>query len=199
MSPIRIARPVGPATFARRIAALSGLALCGVIAACSHSSTPGSAAGAASSLAHLKALAVGHPSAVHASEKPAAPGTADLVAAVAIGGGDKNEVPVEVQFELHDRPEVGKPVELDVRVTPTAPLGRLVTSFYAEDGLAIQQGGAASETDRPTPGTAVSRALTIVAQHDGIFYVRATVLVDLGADSVARTFTIPVIAGAGTS
>jgi hypothetical protein len=133
---------------------------------------------------------------VNATKKPTPPGSADFVAAVA---GDKSAVPVEVRFELHGRPEIGKPVELDIQVTPTAPLGRVVTSFHAEDGLDIEQGGAASETDRPTPGVPLSRALTIVAQHDGIFYVSATVLVDLGADSVARTFTIPVIAGAGQS
>ncbi len=119
-----------------------------------------------------------------------------MVAAVS---GDKAGVPVEVRFALRQRPEVGQPVELDVEVTPTAPLGRLVTSFRAGDGLTIQDGGGTSESDRPVPGMPLSRALKIVARRDGIFYVNATVLVDAGADSVARTFTIPVIAGAGAS
>ncbi|HEY2590047.1 MAG TPA: hypothetical protein VGI35_00545, partial [Steroidobacteraceae bacterium] len=163
------------------------------LAGCGSHSAPGSAGGAAASFA--KAIGARHPAA-NVAKKPTSPGYADFVAAVA---GDRGAVPVEVRFELRGRPEVGKPVELDIQVTPTAPLGRLVTSFHAEDGLSIEQGGAASETDRPTPGTPLSRALTIVAQHDGIFYVSATVLVDLGADSVARTFTIPVIAGAGQS
>lgn len=193
MSLMRIALPVRPATFARWAAAFSGLALCVALAGCGSHSAPGSAGGAAASFA--KAIGAKHPAA-NTAKKPTSPSYADFVAAVA---GDKSAVPVEVRFELHGRPEIGKPVELDIQVTPTAPLGRVVTSFHAEDGLAIEQGGAAIETDRPVPGVPLSRALTIVAQHDGIFYVSATVLVDLGADSVARTFTIPVIAGAGQS
>ncbi|HXS27031.1 MAG TPA: hypothetical protein VN730_05120 [Steroidobacteraceae bacterium] len=169
---------------------------CALLAACGSPSSPTSAQRAASSLAHLKAIGIKRSSAAHKTAKPAAPGSADLVAAIA---GDKSPVPVEVRYALRQRPEVGKPVELDVEVTPTGPLGRLVTSFHVEDGLSIENGGAASETDRPAPGVPLSRALTIVAQRDGIFYVSATVLVDAGADSVARTFTIPVIAGAGTS
>jgi len=172
------------------------IASCVLLAACGSPSAPASAGRAASSLAHLKASSVKRSSAAHKTAKPAAPGSADLVAAIA---GDKSPVPVEVRYALRQRPEVGKPVELDVEVTPTGPLGRLVTSFHVEDGLSIENGGAASETDRPAPGVPLSRALTIVAQRDGIFYVSATVLVDAGADSVARTFTIPVIAGAGTS
>jgi hypothetical protein len=187
------ARPVRPAAFARWVPALSGLALCLALAGCGAHSATGAAAAAASSLARLKAIGAKTPS---AAKEHALPGSADFVDAVA---GPKSAVPVEVQFELHARPEVGKPVELDVHVIPTAPLGRIVTSFHAEDGLAIEQGGAASEMDKPTPGVPFSHALTIVAQHDGIFYVSATVLVDLGADSVARTFTIPVIAGAGAT
>jgi hypothetical protein len=196
MLSIRFALPVGTAAFARRAAALSSLAVCAALAACGSSSPAGSAGSGGSSFPHLKSMAVKRPAAAHAAAKPMVPGSADFVAAV---GGGKSAVPVEVRFALRDRPEVGKPVELDVEVTPTAPLGRLVTSFHAEDGLAIERGGAASETDRPEPGMPLSRALTIVAQHDGIFYVSATVLVDAGADSTARTFTIPVIAGAGAS
>jgi hypothetical protein len=196
MSPMRIALPVRPATFARWGTVLSGLALCVVLAGCGSHSAPSSQGGTASSFARLTAIGARQPAAAHGATKRALPGSADFVAAV---GGDKSAVPVEVRFQLHERPEVGKPVELDVQLTPTAPLGRLVASFHAEDGLAIEQGGAASETDRPTPGVPLSRALTIVARHDGIFYVSATVLVDLGADSVARTFKIPVIAGGGAS
>lgn len=194
--PMRIGLPAGPATFGRRVAAVLGLAACAALSACGSSPAPGTAAGAGSTLSHLKALGARHPAAVHARARSAGAGRADLVAAVA---GEKTAVPVQVQFALRSRPEIGKPVELDIEVTPTGPLGRLVTSFHAQDGLEIERGGGASATDRPEPGVPLSRALTIVARHDGIFYVSATVLVDQGADSVARTFTIPVIAGAGAS
>lgn len=181
---------------AHRLGALSALAVCAALSACGFGSQSGTAVPGGSSLAHLKSIAIRHSSASHAAAKPAVSGAADFVSAI---GPEKTALPIEVRFALRNRPEVGKPVELDVQVTPTGPLGRLVTSFHADDGLAIERGGATSETDRPEPGVALSRALTIVAQRDGLFYVKATVLVDAGADSVASTFTIPVIAGAGAS
>lgn len=180
----------------RRLGALGALAVCAALAACGSSLPSGTAASGSSSLAHLKSIATRRSLAAHAAAKPVGAGTADFVTAV---GGDKTALPVEVRFALRNRPEVGKPVELDVQVTPMGPLARLVTSFHADDGLTIDGGGAASETDRPEPGIPLSRALRIVARRDGLFYVKATVLVDAGADSVARTYTIPVIAGAGAS
>jgi len=185
-----------PATFRGRLAAVSLLAFCAALTACGSASHSGSGALGASSIAHLKEIAIRRSPLGHAMARPVAPGAADFVIAV---GVDRTALPVEVRFALRKRPEVGKPVELDVQVTPTAPLGRILTSFHADDGLTIEGGGATGETDRPEPGVAVSHALTIVAQHDGLFYVKATVLVDIGADSVARTFTIPVIAGGGAS
>jgi hypothetical protein len=41
--------------------------------------------------------------------------------------------------------------------------------------------------------------VTIVPQHNGIFYVTAVVLTDSSDDTFARTFSIPVIAGEGLS
>jgi len=185
----------GSTTVRRRLGVFSALALCGALTACGGSSSGTGAAGA-SSLAHLKSIALGRSSATRATARAATASGGDFVTAV---GVDRTALPIEVQFALRKRPEVGEPVELDIRVTPTGPLGRLIMSFHAEDGLAIAGGEAASETDRPAPGIPLSHALTIVAQRDGIYYVKATVLVDVGADSIARTFTIPVIAGAGAS
>lgn len=192
--PARAAPGSGRLRAMGRFGTLSLLAACAALTACGSSAPSGSAAGASASFAHLGSIAR-HPATGHAKAKPAAPGSADFVAAV---GGDK-AAPIEVRFALRNRPEIGKPVELDVQVTPTGPLTRLVTAFHADNGLAIEAGGATRETDRPEPGVPLASALTIVAQRDGLFYVRATVLVDAGAESVARTYTIPVIAGAGTS
>jgi predicted small lipoprotein YifL len=169
------------------------VATCAMLAACGSSGPGGSPPGLPPS--HAKPAGAAHPASL-VRGRPRAAGAPDMVAAVS---GEKSGVPVEVRFALRERPEVGQPVELDVEVTPTAPLGRLVTSFHAEDGLTIEEGGGASESDRPVPGTPLSRTLKIVARRNGIFYVNATVLVEAGADSVARTFTMPVIAGAGAN
>jgi hypothetical protein len=155
--------------------------LCG-LAACGASSEPGAA----------------HPGAAAPASQashPAPRGDADLVTAVSAGkaGG----VPVDVKFALRQRPEVGQSATLDLVVTPSAALDRLMTSFHAEEGLTLSEGAQPTVQERPEPGVPIPHTLTIVPKQDGIFYVDATVLADSGTESIARTFTIPVIAGAG--
>jgi hypothetical protein len=132
---------------------------------------------------------------VSATAHPAASPTADMVSAVVLG---KTSVPVDVKFALRQRPEVGQSATLDLLIIPSAPLDRVTTSFHAEGGLTLRDGAAPSVQERPEPGVPISHSLTIVAQQDGIFYVDATVLAESGTESIGRTFTIPVIAGAGT-
>jgi hypothetical protein len=115
----------------------------------------------------------------------------------AVGDSSGGGVPVEVRFALRARPEIGEQAKLDLEMVPTAPLDRLVASFHAEPGLTVAQGAKPAEVNRPDPGVPIHHELTIVAQRDGIFYVSATVLADSSTGSVARTFTIPIIAGGG--
>ncbi|MGB6450845.1 MAG: hypothetical protein WBE92_08845 [Steroidobacteraceae bacterium] len=120
----------------------------------------------------------------------------DMVVAVSSGTG--TSVPVEVRFALRERPEIGKAAELDLEVVPSAPVDRLIATFFAGEGLSLSDGAQPAERDRPEPGVPIAHRLMIVAQRDGIFYVNATVLADFNSESVAHTFTIPIIAGAGS-
>jgi hypothetical protein len=191
------ARPHGGAwaRIALGAAALVALAACGSSGPSGSSAVPGSAAAQAHPAGpHPAAGKAAHAAALGAAGK-AHKVDADMVAAV---GNGRASVPVQVRFALRQRPEVGKPVELDVELTPSAPVDRIITSFHADDGLTLRDGAAAQQTDRPELGVPLSRALTIVARRDGIFYVDANVVADAGPDSSSRTFTIPIIAGAGT-
>lgn len=115
----------------------------------------------------------------------------------AVGNAADAKVPIEVRFALRDRPEIGKPAKLDLELVPLAPLDRMIASFYAGPGLSVASGAQPAEADRPEPGVPIRHEIEIVAQRDGVFSVSATVLADSSAGSVSRTFTIPVIAGAG--
>ncbi len=146
-------------------------------------------------VARMKGLLPHHapPAAVQQARPPAF--DRDMVAAVS--GGTGNDMPVKVRFALRDRPEIGKSATLDLEVVPSAQLDRLVAVFHAQDGLSVSAGAQPAQSDHPEPGIPIAHELTIVPQRDGIFYLDATVLVDFGNESVARTFTIPVIAGSG--
>jgi hypothetical protein len=149
--------------------------------------------GACGSAEKARLVLQGHPSNA-ATHNPIKGGDNDMTAAVSTAKGNARVV---IKFALRERPEVGKPARLDLTLVPQMALDHMVASFYAEDGLTLQEGGETASLERPEPYAAIQRTLTVVPQRDGIFYVSATVIADAGTESVARTYTIPLIAGAG--
>ncbi|MEJ0038395.1 MAG: hypothetical protein WDO68_20340 [Gammaproteobacteria bacterium] len=129
--------------------------------------------------------------------RKAAPGggDADMVAAFSATRGQPGLV--DLKFKLAKRPAVGEPVEIDLALIPSVPLERLFARFQAAEGLQIVSGAESEHFERPAKGASVSHKLTVTAKTDGIFYVTAIVLADSDTESVARTFSIPLIAGQG--
>lgn len=125
---------------------------------------------------------------------PAARLPATMVRAVNSSGG---EPPVDVRFDVEERPQVGKPVDIALALIPTAGLERLQAKFQASDGLELIKGAETALIVRPVVDTPITHTVTVVPQRDGIFTVMAVVLTDSESESVSRNFTIPLIAGTG--
>ena len=104
---------------------------------------------------------------------------------------------VELKFALAKAPKVGEPVEIEFSLLPSIPLERLFARFQAGEGLQLVSGGETEHLENAPMGVAVGHKVTVLPQSDGIFYVTAVVLADSDKDSVARTFTVPLIAGQG--
>jgi hypothetical protein len=132
------------------------------------------------------------------ASKPLSPEAArlarEMVKAVSAGG---SEIPVDVKFKLTQRPEVGKPVDIELALIPTARLERLYARFQPSDGLELVKGDHTEQIARPVAGNPISHTLTVIPRHDGIFSVLAIVLTDSPSESVSRNYTIPLIAGTG--
>jgi hypothetical protein len=120
--------------------------------------------------------------------------TADMVSAVSPSTAPGA---VELKFALGDRPQVGRPVDVEIAVLPKKELDRVAASFRAGAGLELRQGEQMAAIQNPEPGSAISHRITVVPQQDGIFFVSATVLADSPDASITRTFSIPIIAGTG--
>jgi hypothetical protein len=123
--------------------------------------------------------------------KPADP-LAHMVSAVSPG---RQSAPVELKFSLDHRPEVGKPMVIEIAVLPVSELDRIGASFAAGNGLELQAGEQMPSIDRPARGVPLNHRITIVPQREGIFFVSAVVLADSPEQSLTRTFSIPIIAG----
>ena len=117
-----------------------------------------------------------------------------MVRAVHSGGG---EPPVDLRFELMQRPEVGKPLDISVALIPTVGLERMQARFQASDGLEIIKGSHTEQIARPVAESPIAHTVTVMPKRDGIFTVMAVVLTDSASESISRNFTIPLIAGTG--
>ena len=126
---------------------------------------------------------------------PASRAPTDMVAAVSKG---KAGPPVEMKYELREPPQADQPLDVDVALLPDVPgINRIAGSFQGGEGFQIVDGGNLTPVEKPVPGTPIRHLLRLLPKRDGIFTVSATVSVDTADDSITRTFSIPVIVGAG--
>ena len=126
--------------------------------------------------------------------KPTHAGPAGMVSAVS---ASKAPGAIDVRFRLSSKPTVGQPLDIELALTPTVELESVFARFRASDGLELTKGAETLHYDRPAVGTGLSHTVTVVPKSDGIFNVTATILTDSAKDSIASTYTIPLIAGTG--
>lgn len=118
----------------------------------------------------------------------------DMVAATAVNRAGS---PVQLRYELSERPEVGQTVTLDVALIPVAPAEHVSVHFQGTDALAILDGADLAPVEKPAEGTPIHHALRFLAKRDGIFTLDAVVSAASGGQVIERSYSIPVIAGKG--
>lgn len=104
---------------------------------------------------------------------------------------------IDLKFSIDEKPEVGKPLTIQLALTPVAKLERIFATFQGSEGLVLGSGGQLAQIDNPTAGVVLAHRISVTPSRDGIFYISATVLADTAEQSITRNFSIPIIAGAG--
>ncbi len=121
-----------------------------------------------------------------------------LVAAVPSVKAGTAPIPVQVKFALHEHPQAGTPVEMDLALIPTTgTLDRLFGKVEGEEGLSVVSGAELPDTQKPQEGAAVHHTLQLLARQDGIYELTVNVSADSGGILSTQAFTIPVLAGNG--
>jgi len=138
------------------------------------------------------------PAAASKAVNPAAAISANMVSAVVLN--KTAGVPVEVRFEIKDRPQIAQPVAVELVIVPlSASVDRISGKVQAEDGLDLVDGAEIPVSDRPPEGVPIRHTIRVQPKQDGIFMFTAVLTVDGGGQSSTQTFSMPVIAGAGMS
>lgn len=130
------------------------------------------------------------------TSRPAGDNHPDMVAAV---NASKTAGAVELYFSIPSAPVVGQPIDIQLVITPLTDLERIIARFQATEGLEVMHGAESGPHDNPARGVEIPHTLTVRPKADGVYAIQAIVLSDSDTQSVSRTFSIPIIVGAGTS
>ena len=114
----------------------------------------------------------------------------------AVAANKPSTMPIQVKFDLRDRPHVGQPVDVELAIVPmSASVDRVSGKVVGEEGLEIVDGAQIAATDHPAEGTPIRQSVKVLPKQEGIFTVHALVTVEAGSDTSSETYAIPVIAG----
>jgi hypothetical protein len=154
-----------------------------ILVACGHSS--GNPSGAAQSQQQNRDT--------KAARRGAELADPDMVTAVSSA---RSTTPINMKFALSARPVVGTPVTVTVALIPAPDVGinHIHASFQPGDGLQLMA-DRVLDVNSPEQGQLIEQQLSVVPQQAGVLLLNATVLVDTDGGSMARGYTIPVIAG----
>ena len=116
----------------------------------------------------------------------------DMVAAVSSA---HSSTPISMKFRLAARPVVGSPLQVLVALIPAGDvsISHIHAAFQPSDGLQLQ-GEHGFDVNAPDAGVVIEQELSVVPQQPGVLSLNATVVVDLDGGSLARSYSIPLIA-----
>jgi len=118
----------------------------------------------------------------------------------AVPAAKPSTVPLQVKFELRERPDIGQPLELDLAIVPmSGAVDRVSGKVEGEDGLELVDGAEIAPTERPVEGAPIRHVVKVLPKREGIFTVRAVLTVDAGGSPSTETYLMPVIADSGAT
>jgi predicted small lipoprotein YifL len=115
--------------------------------------------------------------------------TARMARAVTIG---QSNVPVELKYEILNKPIVGTPVEIELAVIPTFGADSLSIAFAGSSGLTLSA-DSAPNVDKVKVKQVERVKLSAQAHEATVFYITVTATLYNAGTSSARVFALPII------
>ncbi|HSD74267.1 MAG TPA: hypothetical protein VLB75_05815 [Steroidobacteraceae bacterium] len=113
-----------------------------------------------------------------------------------VAAGRAADAIVDLKFELKSRPEVGKPLTVDIALLPKVATDVMNITYLATEGLTVQPTTMPSKYERVQPGSVYRHQATVIPKDNGVFSLSAIVMVQMDTGDVTRTFSIPIVIGA---
>lgn len=124
---------------------------------------------------------------------PPDPALDDSHMATAVVTG-KTAAAVDLKYEIAERPEPGRPVEIELSFAPRLAADVLRASVSGVEGLTVVSGAAAT-FESVEAGERYRSSLVLQADGPGLYYVTVAAEMVTAVQTDARVFSIPVAVG----
>jgi hypothetical protein len=116
--------------------------------------------------------------------------TAGMVEAASQG---KSQLPVELKFDLKQRPTPGQTLDIDIALIPQIDAGAAAIQVTGGDGLTVAPG--ANQIDLPAvaAGQVYRQSVKVTPTADGVLLLGLTVSLKHDEMTESRAFSLPLI------
>ena len=121
--------------------------------------------------------------------------TAGMVEAVAQG---KAQVPVDLKFDLPQRPVQGQPVEVAIALLPRVAAQSAKVAVIASDGLKIDPGEEQFQFPAIEAAQVYRHSIKVTPATEGFYLLTLSVSLQQDQTSDSRVFSVPILVGAGS-
>jgi len=119
--------------------------------------------------------------------------TAGMVEAVTLG---KSTVPVDVKFDLAERPAVGQSLDIVIALVPKVA-GSAAVAVSGSDGLQLVPGSGKIDIPAIEPTQAYRMTITVTPTAEGVQLLGLNVTLTHDSMTESRSFSVPVIVATG--
>ena len=169
-----------------RMAGAQVLILC-VVAALSGCNRDSGGAPAAQAVMHVKPRT---PAAV----KPGATAAEQTAGMVQASSQGKSQVPVELKFDLAQRPKVGQPLEINLALIAQISASPATIQVSGADDVSVAAGANQFEIPSEEAGEVYRHTVSVTPNAEGVVLVGVTVVLKHDELVDQRAFSIPIIA-----
>ena len=121
--------------------------------------------------------------------------TAGMVEAVAQG---KPQVPVDLKFDLPQRPVQGQPLEVAIALLPRVAAQSAKVAVIASDGLKIDPGEEQFQFPAIEAAQVYRHSIKVTPATEGFYLLTLSVSLQQDQTSDSRVFSVPILVGAGS-
>ena len=126
--------------------------------------------------------------------KPHATVAEQTVGMVQASSQGKSQVPVELKFELAERPKVGQPVEINLALIAQIPASPATIQVTGADDVSVASGASPYEIPSEEAGEVYRHTVSVTPNAEGVVLLGVTVLLKHDELVDQRAFSIPIIA-----